>query len=253
MQDKKERNALSKIKAHLDDGRSLAELRQAGWGSWIDQLEAKGYDLRTGRLALRPPEEALEDTLQSAPNVSVASDTNAPICAYCGAERVGKRRYCVKCSTKWPEGTPPGPAETKRGLFETTSTWAKVLVFGAPLVVIVVIVMAVFDSGENDRTTGRDASSFSVLEQSEVVFEGGYSEAEIKRVLDRAMNLHGLPITESNYDRTTNVLVALRREFGVREMDILDYMIRSHVPGIDMPFHEAASIATAFLASGADY
>lgn len=57
MPEENEQNALSKIKAYLGAGHSLDEIRQAGWASWIDLLEAKGYDLRTGELALRPPDE----------------------------------------------------------------------------------------------------------------------------------------------------------------------------------------------------
>ena len=57
MPDEAEQDALSKIKAYIDAGHSFDAIRQAGWASWIDHLEAKGYDLRTVQLALRPPEE----------------------------------------------------------------------------------------------------------------------------------------------------------------------------------------------------
>lgn len=57
MPDENEQNALSKIKAYLDAGHSLDAIRQAGWATWIDRLEAKGYDLQTGEMALRPPDE----------------------------------------------------------------------------------------------------------------------------------------------------------------------------------------------------
>ena len=48
-----------------------------------------------------------------------------------------------------------------------------------------------------------------------------------------------------------NVLVAMRRDYGggVSEMEILDYMIRSHTPGVSMSFDEAAALSTVFLAA----
>ena len=60
MPNESEQRALSKIKAYLDDGRSLDEIRRAGWGSWVDHLQAEGYDLRTGQLATSLP--AVETT-----------------------------------------------------------------------------------------------------------------------------------------------------------------------------------------------
>ena len=56
MPDEAEQDALSKLKAYLDAGQSFDAIRSAGWAPWIEHLEAKGYDLRTGQLALRPPD-----------------------------------------------------------------------------------------------------------------------------------------------------------------------------------------------------
>lgn len=50
-----EQSALDRIRAYLDAGHSLDAIREAGWAEWIDLLEANGYDLRTGRLAIAPP------------------------------------------------------------------------------------------------------------------------------------------------------------------------------------------------------
>ena len=57
MPDEREQKALAQIKAYLDGGHEIDAIRQAGWSSWIDELKSKGYDLQTGKLALRPPEE----------------------------------------------------------------------------------------------------------------------------------------------------------------------------------------------------
>jgi hypothetical protein len=55
---------------------------------------------------------------------------------------------------------------------------------------------------------------------------------------------------EENYSRAGSVLVALRKENGTPEIAILDYMIRSHVPGVNVTFPEAAALSSAFLKAG---
>ena len=83
-----------------------------------------------------------------------------------------------------------------------------------------------------------------------LAFEGGYSKAEIKARMDQALELYGLPVTEENYSRAGSTLVTLRRELGPSEVEILDYMIRSHVPGVEISFPSAAGLAAALLATG---
>lgn len=166
MPDENEQNALTKIKAYLDAGHSLDAIRQIGWASWIEHLEAKGYDLRTGQLALQPP----EDVPPSAPPEQVASErshqrqtdvrvseapaASIPICARCGAERVGTRPYCVKCPTKWPDGTPPGRPVEARTWRKSKWLWAAVGV--GVLVVGLVILGSV--AGAGNTSEGDDQS-----------------------------------------------------------------------------------------------
>lgn len=59
-----EENALTKIKAYLDAGHDLDAIRQAGWSSWIDHLEVRGYNLRTGQLIIQPPDDVPPPTIQ---------------------------------------------------------------------------------------------------------------------------------------------------------------------------------------------
>ena len=63
-----------------------------------------------------------------------------------------------------------------------------------------------------------------------------------------AMQLYNVPISDENYSRAGSSLVALRKQFGPREMDILSHMIRSHVLGANLSFPDAAGISAAFLA-----
>ena len=56
--DDKEQKALSRIRAYLDSGRSLEEIRQAGWGDWIDLFLSRGIDLGFGQ-TIESPQEAV--------------------------------------------------------------------------------------------------------------------------------------------------------------------------------------------------
>ena len=88
------------------------------------------------------------------------------------------------------------------------------------------------------------------LDQMVIAFNGSYSRTQIKERLDKAMELYDLPRTKQNYSRAGSALVVLRKETGQKEMDILGYMIRSHVPGVKMDFPSAAALAASFLAAG---
>ena len=104
--------------------------------------------------------------------------------------------------------------------------------------------------GSVKLATEKPTQPADALGQMEVAFEGNYTREQIKPVLDHAMTLYGLPITEENYSRTASALIVMRQENGVNEMDILSYMIRSHVPGVNLTFPEAAAISAVFLAAG---
>jgi hypothetical protein len=88
------------------------------------------------------------------------------------------------------------------------------------------------------------------LEQMEIAFEENYSKAQIKERIDKAMKLYNVPLTNEYYSRAGSVLVELRKEIGPSEMDILNYMIKSHVPGVAIKFPEAAGLSASFLAAG---
>lgn len=110
------------------------------------------------------------------------------------------------------------------------------------------IVLTVAGAACNETT--QRPRTVDALGKMEVAFEGNYTRGQIKPVLDQAMTLYSLPITEENYLRAANVLVVMRQENGVNEMDILSYMIRSHVPGVNLAFSEIAAISAVFLAAG---
>lgn len=80
MPDQKELDALSKIKAYIDSGHSLDDIREAGWASWIDHLEAKGYDPAAGRVALKPPHDPPPTTTREvSPDTQNSGPTNATL------------------------------------------------------------------------------------------------------------------------------------------------------------------------------
>lgn len=101
-----------------------------------------------------------------------------------------------------------------------------------------------------DDEDDNNAAGVGALEMAEVAFVGDYDQREIKQRLDTAMSFYGLEITEENYLRAASVLVALRKEYGPSEMEILDYMIRSYVPGVAMSFPDMAALSVVILAAG---
>jgi hypothetical protein len=96
----------------------------------------------------------------------------------------------------------------------------------------------------------KSVNEMTALQQMAIAFEGGYTSQRIKPVMDKALDTYGVPINEENYSRAASTLIVLRKEHGAKEMDILDYMIRSYVPGVNVQFPEAAALSSVFLASG---
>lgn len=92
------------------------------------------------------------------------------------------------------------------------------------------------------------------LKQMEVAFIGNPSEQDIKTKLDQAFTLYKTERSEENYSRAGSVLVSLRKESknNVTEMEILDYMIRSHAENVNMSFPDAAAIAFTALEKNID-
>jgi hypothetical protein len=99
-------------------------------------------------------------------------------------------------------------------------------------------------------STTRTSADTDALDMMVVAFEGGYSRAEIKERMDKAMTLYGLSLSEDEYNRAGSVLVALRNKSGISEMKILNYMIRSHVSGVNLTFPDAAALSVSFLEAG---
>lgn len=119
------------------------------------------------------------------------------------------------------------------------------LVLAAPAALAFLFVSAVACGSE--PTIPKDALSIM-----EIAFQGNPPKEQIRERLDLALRLYNTPITEENYSRAASTLVALRKETSVEEMRILDYMIRSNVPGVNISFPEAAGLAAAFLKLGID-
>ncbi len=112
------------------------------------------------------------------------------------------------------------------------------------------VTVRIYDGSDKSITRPEAIDSFPALDLMEIAFVGGYTRVEIEARIDRAMALYGLPITDENYSRAGSALVALRKEVGVPEMAILDYMIRSHVAGVEVSFYDGAGLAAALLYLG---
>jgi hypothetical protein len=101
-----------------------------------------------------------------------------------------------------------------------------------------------------DRAISLPGFPDNALDQAVLAFVGHPTRTEIKSRLDVALRLYGLQSIEENYSRAGSALVVLRKQNGTPEMAILDYMIRSHVEGVNLSFPDAAAIASVMLATG---
>jgi hypothetical protein len=89
-----------------------------------------------------------------------------------------------------------------------------------------------------------------VIEMSRVVFVGDQRPEAIKGKMQAAMKLYGLSETPADYLSAANTLVYLRQQTGETEMAILDYMIKSYVPGVNAKFDSTAELSARFLQFG---
>lgn len=89
-----------------------------------------------------------------------------------------------------------------------------------------------------------------VIKKAQVAFAGGHRPEAIRGKLQATMALYGLEETPENYMHAADVLVTLRKTTGETEMTILDYMIKSYVPGVNIKFDEMAALSARFLQFG---
>ena len=185
------------------------------------------------------------------------------ICADCGTQQPGSARFCAACGASLGDSRSPAPQRPVAPA--TPADQAKKVVHGCLIAVLAcfgLVFLLVFigvlrapphQESSSPSTPAPPAASLSSpdnLTRMTVAFEGNYSREQIKARMDQAMTLYGLPITEENYGRASSVLIDMRQQNGVQEMKILNYMVRSHVPGVNVTFPEGAALAAVFLRAG---
>ena len=115
------------------------------------------------------------------------------------------------------------------------------------IVLSLALILSICAFSQAQENLSSQVDGFIALEKMGIAFNGNYSKAEIKKSMDKAMKLYNLTINEENYNRAASVLIVMRKEYNITEMDILDYMIRSYVPNSGMDFQSMAAISTVFL------
>ncbi len=95
----------------------------------------------------------------------------------------------------------------------------------------------------------QEVKDLTPLEQMLITFEGDNKMEDIRNKVIKAMTLYNVELTDENYSRVGSTLVGARKSFGVKEMDILDYMIENYTPNLKVTFPDMVGIATAILAS----
>ena len=208
--DDKQQYALSEIRAYLDSGYSLDAIREAGWASWIDHLEAKGYNLRPGRVAVHPPD--------TEPTPKLTRD-----------EKAGPTASGANRSTSGIEANPFDSLVVR----PVRAWWAfsmkhqglgRFLALSAPLLSIVLLASIIFATvSGGDQTGGSDRTSPSSNQRSEARTSG----TDVTTVSGRGQEVsrfltfeEGLVRFEVTHDGTSNIIIWLLRDDGSK-LDLL--------------------------------
>ena len=88
---------------------------------------------------------------------------------------------------------------------------------------------------------------FSSLEKMELAFVGNPTISMIRRILDGVMRDHSFPISDENYSRAGSALVAIRKQTGVSEMDILRCMQTAKMGSYNVSFSDGVAICAITL------
>lgn len=117
---------------------------------------------------------------------------------------------------------------------------------------ILFFIISFMEESISENNISKQVENMSAIDKMSIAFVGNYSRKEIKDKMDKAITLSKLPLTEENYSRAASTLIGLRKEYNIEEMDILDYMTRSYVSGVNMSFPDMAAISVSALFVGAN-
>lgn len=124
-------------------------------------------------------------------------------------------------------------------------------IIGLTAFFILVIISSMSTDNPNSNLGG-SVDDLTTLEKIYLVFDGDYSDREIKESLTKAMTLYGMPISDENYGKAANVLFSLSEKYDIDEMIILDYMINDlYFSGITLDYAGAAAISVTVMKTGA--
>ncbi len=122
--------------------------------------------------------------------------------------------------------------------------------------VVIALAVACGPGPAAPEPTGAMPTQPSALEQMSTTFIGNPPRSRIEAKVRQSFAFYGVEPSEDTFSRAGSTLAALRRQQmteqgcdACTEMAILDYMIASHVPGVNIDWPEAAGWAAASLAA----
>lgn len=118
------------------------------------------------------------------------------------------------------------------------------------MAILVAVTLGLVGCGGDDGGTAPPPVPDDPIEQMVVAFDGDPDPVEVRRLVDEALRLYGLPANDDYRSRVGDVLVTMSNEFSIPEMEILQCTIDSYVSGVDLELPEAIALAANFLAAG---
>ena len=102
----------------------------------------------------------------------------------------------------------------------------------------------------SDSQASADVSRLDALAKMELAFVGSPSRTEIKSKMVGVFRQFSVAATEANYQKYGSILVAVRKDGGATEMEILDCVAALGAEYNRIELHKAMALCAATLAAG---
>lgn len=114
------------------------------------------------------------------------------------------------------------------------------------LIILIALIVGFFifsgGSKDNNQPPTTQNNTPDALDMMTSTFTGDYNRDQIKIKVDEVLNLYKLPINDENYSRTGSMLISLKKENNVKEMDMLNCMINGYKSESNITLQQMAAL-----------